>query len=94
MNTLNPWRVGSALALTAVIVNVICAAAVYLFPDGAISFINSWTHGFDLTVLRNDKPWTLGNVANGLFNVTLMGYLIGALFAFCFNLVGLCPKCR
>lgn len=94
MNKLNPWRVGSAMALTVAIVNVICAAAVYLFPDGTISFINSWTHGLDLTVLSSNKPWTVDSMANGLFNVTLMGYLIGTLFAFCFNLVGLCPKCR
>ncbi|OGV78196.1 MAG: hypothetical protein A3I83_01610 [Methylotenera sp. RIFCSPLOWO2_02_FULL_45_14] len=94
MNTLNPWRVGSAIALTAAIVNVICAVAVYLFPDGTISFINSWTHGLDLTVLRNNKPWTVDSMANGLFNVTLIGFLFGALFACCYNLVGKCRCCR
>lgn len=92
MDRLNPWRTGGATALTAAIVSVVCAAAVYLFPQGTVDFVNSWTHGLDLTVLRSDRPWTLGWLALGLFNVTLTGFLIGALFAGCYNLAGKC--CR
>jgi hypothetical protein len=92
MNRLNPWRTGIALALTAAIISLICAAAVYLFPDGTVAFVNSWTHGLDLTSLRTDRPWTLGGLALGLFNVTLTGFLAGALFACCYNLAGREPE--
>jgi hypothetical protein len=92
MNKLNVWRVGGATALTAAIVSVICAAAVYLFPDGTIGFVNSWTHGLDLAVLRSDRPMTAGSLALGLFNVSLTGFLVGALFACCHNLLGARPK--
>ena len=89
MDTLNPWRVGSATALTALVISVVCAAVVYLFPQGTIDFVNSWTHGLDLTILRSDKPWTLGGLVYGLFNITLIGFLAGVLFAWCYNLVRL-----
>lgn len=88
MDKPNPWRVGSALALTAAILSLVCAVAVYLFPDGTVEFVNSWTHGLDLAVLRGDKPWTLGGLAYGLFDVSLSG----ALFACCYTLAGRC-KC-
>ena len=94
MDTLNPWRVGSAMALTAAVISVVCAAAVYLFPEGTVNFVNSWTHGLEITVLRSEKPWTLGSLAYGLFNVTLTGFLVGALFACCYNLVKKCPWCH
>ena len=94
MDTLNPWRVGSAMALTAAVISVVCAAAVYLFPAGTVNFVNSWTHGLELTVLRSEKPWTLGSLAYGLFNVTLTGFLVGALLACSYNLVKKCPWCH
>lgn len=88
MSKLNPWGTGGATALTAAVISVVCAVAVYLFPDGTVNFVNSWTHGLDLTMLRSEMPWTLSSLAYGLFNVTLTGFLIGALFAFLYNLVG------
>ena len=94
MDNLNPWRVGSATGLTTAMISIVCAVAVFLFPEGTISFVNSWTHGLDLTVLRSDKPWNLAVLAYGLFNATLTGFVIGALFACCYNLAGLCPKCH
>lgn len=94
MDRLNPWRTGGATALTVAVVSVVCAVAVYLFPQGTVDFVNSWTHGLDFTMLRSDRPWTWGGLALGLFNVTLTGFLIGALFAGCYNLVGRCACCR
>jgi 2TM family of unknown function (DUF5676) len=88
MHNLNVWRVGSATALTAAIVSITCAVAVYFFPDGTVDFANSWTHGLDLTTLRSDKPWSVGGLTYGLFSVTLTGFLVGALFAWAYNLVG------
>lgn len=86
MISLNPWRTGVAVALTAAITSIVCAAVVYMFPDGTVAFVNSWTHGLDLAVLRSDKPWTLGSVLVGTINVALTGFLLGALFALCRNL--------
>jgi len=88
MNTLNPWRTGGATALTAAVISVLCAVAVYLFPHGTVNFVNSWMHGLDLTIISVEKPWTLGSLTYGLFNAALAGFLVGALFACCYNLVG------
>lgn len=87
---LNPWRVGGAMALTAAVISVVCTVAVFLFPDGTVGFVNAWVHGLDLALLMTDKPWTLGGLAYGLFGVTLTGFLAGALFAVCYNLIGRC----
>jgi hypothetical protein len=87
MNKLNPWRTGAAAALTFAIVSIVCALAVYLFPDGTVAFVNSWTHGLDLTALRSDRPMTPVSVLFGLFNVSLTGFVIGALFAWAHNVV-------
>ena len=94
MEKLSPWRAGSAMALTAAVISLVCTLAVFFFPDGMVNFVNAWVHGLDLTVLKSDKPWTLGGLAYGLFGVSLTGFLSGALFAGCYNLVGKCPSCR
>ena len=86
-------RVGGAMALTVAIISLVCMVAVYLFPEGMINFVNAWVHGLDLSLLRSDKPWTLGGLAYGLFGVSLTGFLSGALFASCYNLVGKCRGC-
>lgn len=92
---LNPMHAGSALALTGAAINLICAVAVYFFPDAAVSFVNSWVHGLNLSLIVSDKPWTLGGMAYGLFGVSLTGFLGGALFAVCYNLTGRCSGgCR
>lgn len=93
MDRLNPWRCGGATALTAAILSVLCAVAVYLFPQGTLEFVNSWTHGLDLTALRSERAWTVGGVALGVFNVSLTGFVVGVVFAWCYNLVGKCGCC-
>lgn len=94
MGKLNPWRFGGTLALTAGTVSLICALAVFLFPDGMINFVNAWFHGLDLTLIKSNKPWTLDGLAYGLFGAIATGFLSGVVFAFCYNLVGKCPNCR
>jgi hypothetical protein len=56
--------------------------------------VNSWTHGLDLAVLQSDKPWTLGGLLLGTFNVALTGFVVGALFAWCRNLTAGRPVTR
>jgi hypothetical protein len=93
MDRLNPWRSGSAMALTAAVISVVCVVAVYLFPQGTVDFVNSWMYGQDLTMLRSSRSWTVSGLAYGLVNITLTGFLVGALFACCYNLAGKCPCC-
>ena len=94
MEKLNPWQVGSAMTLTAAIISLVCTAAVFLFPDGMVNFVNAWVHGLDLSVLKSDKPWTLGGLIYGLIGVSLTGFLSGMLFAVCYNLAGKCLASR
>lgn len=89
---LNPLRIGITLALSAAAINLVCAAAVYLFPEATIGFVNAWVHGLNLSIIISDKPWALGGVVYGLFGVTLIGFLGGALFAVCYNLTGRCSR--
>jgi hypothetical protein len=42
----------------------------------------------DLTVLRTDRPMTLGSVLLGLINVSLTGFVLGALFDWARKLMG------
>jgi len=86
MDTLNPWRVGSATALTAAIISAVCALAVYLYPQATVDFVNSWTH-IDIGTLVVERPMTLTGLALGLFNIAMTGLIIGSLFAGCYNLM-------
>lgn len=94
MDKLNLLRAGSALGLTAGTISMLCALAVYLFPDGMISFVNAWFHGLDLTLIKSNKPWTLGELVYGLFGATITGFLSGVVLAFFYNFVGNCPGCK
>lgn len=94
MGKLDILHTGSALALTTGTISLVCALAVFLFPDGMIGFVNTWFHGLDLTLIKSSKPWTFGEFAYGLFGATLTGFLSGLVFACCYNLVGNCPACR
>lgn len=95
MDKLNPLRTGSALALTAGTISLICALVVFLFPDGMINFVNAWFHGLDMGMIKSNKPWMLGEFIYGLFGATITGFLSGAIFAISYNLVGSCyPACR
>lgn len=40
MDKLNPWRVGSATALTAAVANLVCAIAVYKFSAATVNFVS------------------------------------------------------
>jgi hypothetical protein len=53
-----------------------------------MEFVNSWTHGLDLTVLRSDQPMTPGSVLLGVVNVALTGFVLGVVFSWARNLLG------
>jgi hypothetical protein len=87
MDKLNVWRIGAVLALTAAIVNTVCAVAAYFDPEGFIAFVNSWSHGIDLGLIRSEKAWTAGDFLKGLVAVSLTGFVSGAIFAAIYNLI-------
>ncbi len=94
MSKLKPWAVGGALAITAAIVYLVCAAAVVLWPGSTLEFFNAWVHGLDLSVLETAKPITAGVFFYGLSGVVASAFAVGAVFAVSYNLVRLCPGCR
>jgi hypothetical protein len=85
-------RTGAATALTVAIISTACAVAVNFAPEGVIAFVNSWTHGLDLATLRSGAPLTLGGFVQGPVNVSLTGFVVGALFAWCLNLTAARPR--
>ena len=95
MNNLKPWAVGAALAITVALAYTICAAAFALRPEETLAFFNAWFHGIDLRMLKPAaSTFTLGVFFYGLSGVTLTGFIIGAIYAVVYNLIGCCPGCR
>ena len=60
MSTLNPWRFGSALALTVVLGYAACTVLWVAFTDPAFGFLNSLFHGLDFRRLTTDGGFTIG----------------------------------
>ncbi len=89
MNRIDPLTVGSATAITFSIVFTVCALAVALFPDGTISFFNTWFHGLDLNLLKppGGRPLTINQFFYGLVGVAATSFLVGTLFAAVYNLI-------
>ena len=87
MNPIQPLPVGAALALAAVLLNALCALLVLLFPDGAIDFVNAWSHGLDLRPLKSARPATWGGFTYGLIGVALVGFVSGTVFAGSYKLL-------
>lgn len=87
MNRLLPLHVGASLALAAALLNSLCALLVLLFPDGSIAFVNTWSHGLDLRPIKSAQPATWESFVYGLLGVALVGFVVGAVFAGCYNLL-------
>lgn len=82
MERLNPWVVGAALALTAVVLYAVCAAAFALWPETTLAFFNAWFHGLNLGTLQSGaRPFTFGAFLYGLLGLTASAFVCGALFA-------------
>lgn len=45
----DPLHTGIAAAPAAAVVSVVCAVAACPSPPGTVRFVDSWTHGLDLT---------------------------------------------
>lgn len=78
-------RTASALAITAVLLNAVCAAAVAWWPEGAISFANSWMHGLDLQPIRATASVSLGGFLAGSASLAAVSFAVGAAYAAVYN---------
>ena len=87
MEKLNVLRTALAVAITLAVINVICAVAVSIWPNGSIDYANAWTHGLDFAPIKSTKPITAGTFVYGVIGVGLLGFVIGAVYAWVFNLL-------
>ena len=84
MGKLNTNKVGLTLAITSVIVYVICAILYWILPETLIGYANYLFHGIDISLIA-DKTMTLGNTILGLVLIFISSYLIGLLFTVLYN---------
>jgi len=85
MIKLNVLGSGLALAITLVLLNSACAVLVGLWPQQAIAFANTWAHGLDLTPLMSETPMTFARFMYGLVGLSVIGFVIGAVYAWLYN---------
>ena len=73
MDYAKPWVTGAAFAVVVSAVYLACAAAVLLFPDGALLFLNTWMHGIDLSLIKRPaaNALTLGAWAQGFLTAVI-----------------------
>ncbi|OAV64885.1 hypothetical protein Barb4_03790 [Bacteroidales bacterium Barb4] len=85
MKRIDPLPAGIATAITLSVLNTVCAAAVAIWPDGVMTFFNSFAHGLDLAPLKSTQPFSLYLFVFGLAGLALVGFTLGAVFAFTYN---------
>ena len=87
MDKLSPLFVGLATALTLMVVNTLCAAAVALWPDATLNVANSFAHGLDFRTVKSTEPLDLGRFFIGLISIGAIGFIAGVVFAWSHNLL-------
>lgn len=85
MNTINIRKFGFAFGTTFALLYLGCVIVMSAIGrDAAIFFFNSLMHGVDVTsILRTDMP--LYEMALGLIEIFILGWLIGATVASLYN---------
>ena len=83
MNRINPLQFALATTVTFLLLYVLCALAVALFPDGTVSFFNAWFHGLDLNLLKpaGGKPLTWAQFVTGFAGVVVVAFPAGFILA-------------
>lgn len=87
MDRLDSLRVAVALALTAAVLNGLCAVAFLVSPDGTFKFFGSWMHGLEMSKVRSGTPETAVSVGYGIVAVSMVGFLTGLVFASLYNVL-------
>ena len=75
---------GIALALTFLIVSVVCLLLLLIAQEFALNLFGSFIHGIDLSKIAV-TPTISGNTLLGLVVATVGGYVIGVIFAVIYN---------
>ena len=74
----------NALAFVAAIFYIICALGIAFARDAYIAFVNIFFHGIDLTALPV-KETSLTNTVIGFIVLVFASWVLGYLFAYCYN---------
>ena len=78
---------GTAVAITAALLNSLCAVAVAFWPEASIRFANTWMHGLDLQMIKATAPPTLTAFVCGLTGIAAIGFITGVVYAWVSNQV-------
>ena len=88
MNRINPAALGLTLAITATVLNLVCAGLVAVAPDATIIIFQSWWHGIDVSMLANESPsMTWKSVIVGLITISAFAFIVGFGFGAANNMV-------
>lgn len=79
-----PNATANATAVTVGAIYVVCALAVVLLPDLAMTVAQSWFHGLDLSKISAFNV-SLGSFILGLVTSVAGSWLIGYIFANAYN---------
>ncbi len=85
MEAIRIRRFGMALGLTSALLYLGCVFVMWTVgKEASILFFNSLMHGIDVTsIIRTDIPWW--EVAMGLVEIFILGWLTGATIASIYN---------
>lgn len=88
MESISIKRFGFALGAGLAVLYLGCAFVMATVPkEAALRFFNSMTHGVDWgPIMRWDMPWW--EMAIGLLEVFILGWLFGAMVASLYNWTG------
>jgi 2TM family of unknown function (DUF5676) len=76
---------GTAVAVTAALLNSLCAVGVALWPEESIRFANTWMHGLDLQMIKATAPPMLTGFLRGLIGIAAIGFITGVVYAWVYN---------
>jgi hypothetical protein len=87
MKPLKPWSVGAAVALTVLVTYTACTVAFVTFPDSSVNFLNALFHGLDFRKLQQPGAgFSYAGFGGVLVAWAVAGFLVGALYAWIYNL--------
>lgn len=77
----NPYRIGSAFAITVAIGYALCTGVFWLFPEASANFMNALFHGLDFTPLKRDGTFTFASFVYGFVVLVVWAFFMGTVFA-------------
>lgn len=86
MASVNPIRIGIALAATVGVGYTTCAFVFWLWPDAAANFMNALFHGLDFRKLKIDPTiFNFGSFFYALAVMAAWAFGLGVTFGWLFN---------